>query len=194
MSIVSPTFKSNQVLATPLSSSPEHKDNDPRLDDKEAHPKQQHDLISDNSQAAIDQRLLHPPTAMSDNVHPLLQPPMPNATYPSHAESSQQQKIKKQQQQRRGTSLPSSISNFTSTASQWLYSSSTFPQQSRQRSRIQSQVRMLGNRISPGHRDYLLMYNMLVGIRLAVNQATSQPCRELTMDDFKTVQHLAFDM
>ncbi|ORZ16256.1 hypothetical protein BCR42DRAFT_327241 [Absidia repens] len=59
---------------------------------------------------------------------------------------------------------------------------------------MQSQVRNLGNRISAGHRDYLLMYNMLVGIRIAVNHATDQFGRELTMDDYKAVKLLAFDI
>ncbi|KAI8096246.1 uncharacterized protein BX664DRAFT_291004 [Halteromyces radiatus] len=49
---------------------------------------------------------------------------------------------------------------------------------------------MSGTKISKGHRDYMLMYHMLTGIRMAVDQVSSLPDRALQPSDFSSIHHL----
>ncbi|CAO3693448.1 unnamed protein product [Rhizopus microsporus] len=53
---------------------------------------------------------------------------------------------------------------------------------------------LMGTRISEGHRNYVLMYNMLTGIRIAVSRVTAKMDRELTDQDFTAAHKLAFDV
>ncbi|EIE75627.1 hypothetical protein RO3G_00331 [Rhizopus delemar RA 99-880] len=53
---------------------------------------------------------------------------------------------------------------------------------------------LMGTRISEGHRNYVLMYNMLTGIRIAVSRVTAKIDRELTDEDFMAAHKLAFDV
>ncbi|GAA5796833.1 hypothetical protein HPULCUR_002211 [Helicostylum pulchrum] len=53
---------------------------------------------------------------------------------------------------------------------------------------------LMGTRISEGHQNYVLMYNMLTGIRIAVSRVTAKIDRPLTDDDFTAAHKLAFDV
>ncbi|CAO3665373.1 unnamed protein product [Rhizopus stolonifer] len=53
---------------------------------------------------------------------------------------------------------------------------------------------MIGTQISEGHRNYVLMYNMLTGIRIAVSRVTAKIDRELVDEDFMAAHKLAFDV
>ncbi|KAI9228576.1 MAG: hypothetical protein DHS80DRAFT_15384 [Piptocephalis tieghemiana] len=55
--------------------------------------------------------------------------------------------------------------------------------------------RVIGTAIGEGHDNYILMYNMLTGIRVAVSRCTAKPRRdELTERDFRGAHKLAFDI
>lgn len=53
---------------------------------------------------------------------------------------------------------------------------------------------MMGTRISEGHQNYVLMYNMLTGIRIAVSRVTAKMDRPLTEEDYSAAHKLAFDV
>lgn len=53
---------------------------------------------------------------------------------------------------------------------------------------------LMGTRISEGHQNYVLMYNMLTGIRIAVSRVTAKVDRPLTEEDFTAAHKLAFDV
>ncbi|CAG8627709.1 455_t:CDS:2, partial [Scutellospora calospora] len=53
---------------------------------------------------------------------------------------------------------------------------------------------MIGTRIGEGHVNYVLMYNMLTGIRVGVSRCNAKIERELTDADFKAAHKLAFDI
>ncbi|KAG2229888.1 hypothetical protein INT48_001323 [Thamnidium elegans] len=53
---------------------------------------------------------------------------------------------------------------------------------------------LMGTRISEGHQNYVLMYNMLTGIRIAVSRVTAKVDRALTDEDFTAAHKLAFDV
>lgn len=53
---------------------------------------------------------------------------------------------------------------------------------------------LMGTRISEGHRNYILMYNMLTGIRIAVGRVSAKNDRPLVDDDFWAAHKLAFDV
>jgi len=42
--------------------------------------------------------------------------------------------------------------------------------------------------------NYVLMYDMLTGIRIGVSRCTAKPWRALEPEDFTTAHKLAFDM
>ncbi|KAI8888845.1 SAICAR synthase-like protein [Backusella circina FSU 941] len=52
----------------------------------------------------------------------------------------------------------------------------------------------IGTRVSEGHRNYQMMYDMLTGIRIAVGRVCAKMKRELTMDDFTAAHKLVFDV
>jgi 1-phosphatidylinositol-4-phosphate 5-kinase len=56
------------------------------------------------------------------------------------------------------------------------------------------QERIIGNPIKEGHVNYVLMYNMLTGIRVAVSRCTAKAFRELVDADFVAAHKLAFDI
>ncbi|CAO3598578.1 unnamed protein product [Absidia cylindrospora] len=53
---------------------------------------------------------------------------------------------------------------------------------------------MIGTRIGEGHQNYVLMYNMLTGIRIAVGRVSAKIDRSLTIEDFTAAHKLAFDV
>ncbi|KAI9486179.1 MAG: hypothetical protein EXX96DRAFT_474935 [Benjaminiella poitrasii] len=53
---------------------------------------------------------------------------------------------------------------------------------------------LFGTRISEGHQNYVLMYNMLTGIRIAVGRVSAKPDRPLVEEDFWAAHKLAFDV
>ncbi|KAI8885210.1 SAICAR synthase-like protein [Backusella circina FSU 941] len=53
---------------------------------------------------------------------------------------------------------------------------------------------LMGTRISEGHQNYVLMYNMLTGIRIAVGRVSAKPNRTLNDADFTAAHKLAFDV
>lgn len=52
----------------------------------------------------------------------------------------------------------------------------------------------MGTRISEGHQNYVLMYDMLTGIRIAVSRVTAKENRPLTDEDYSAAHKLAFDV
>ncbi|ORX92406.1 SAICAR synthase-like protein [Basidiobolus meristosporus CBS 931.73] len=52
----------------------------------------------------------------------------------------------------------------------------------------------IGTRIDKNHKNYILMYNMLTGIRVAVSRCTGKSHRELHDIDFAAAHKLAFDI
>jgi hypothetical protein len=52
----------------------------------------------------------------------------------------------------------------------------------------------LGTKISEGHVNYVLMYDMLTGIRIAVSRCVAKPPREIEMADFRYEHKLTFDI
>ncbi|RKP25447.1 hypothetical protein SYNPS1DRAFT_15652 [Syncephalis pseudoplumigaleata] len=63
-----------------------------------------------------------------------------------------------------------------------------------QRVSAAGEERIIGNPIKEGHANYVLMYNMLTGIRVAVSRCTAKPFRELVDADFIAAHKLAFDI
>jgi hypothetical protein len=53
---------------------------------------------------------------------------------------------------------------------------------------------MIGTRIGEGHQNYVLMYNMLTGIRIAVGRVSAKIDRPLVLEDFSAAHKLAFDV
>lgn len=53
---------------------------------------------------------------------------------------------------------------------------------------------LMGTRISEGHQNYILMYNMLTGIRIAVGRVSAKPDRPIVDSDFAAAHKLAFDV
>lgn len=53
---------------------------------------------------------------------------------------------------------------------------------------------VIGTRVSEGHRNYQLMYDMLTGIRIAVGRVSAKNQRLLTTEDFTAAHKLVFDV
>lgn len=53
---------------------------------------------------------------------------------------------------------------------------------------------LVGNLIGEGHVNYVLMYNMLTGIRIAVSRTQAKIKRPLTDEDFTARHKFSFDM
>ncbi|KAL9546215.1 hypothetical protein MBANPS3_006771 [Mucor bainieri] len=53
---------------------------------------------------------------------------------------------------------------------------------------------VIGTRVSEGHRNYQLMYDMLTGIRIAVGRVSAKIRKELVDDDFSAAHKLVFDV
>ena len=53
---------------------------------------------------------------------------------------------------------------------------------------------LVGNLIGEGHVNYILMYNMLTGIRTAVSRTQAKIKRPLTDEDFTARHKYSFDM
>lgn len=52
----------------------------------------------------------------------------------------------------------------------------------------------VGNLIGEGHVNYVLMYNMLTGIRIAVSRTQAKIKRSLTDEDFTARHKYSFDL
>ncbi|KAF9967915.1 Phosphatidylinositol-4-phosphate 5-kinase, partial [Modicella reniformis] len=52
---------------------------------------------------------------------------------------------------------------------------------------------LIGTRIGEDHANYVLMYNMLTGIRVSVSRCQAKPRRPLVDEDFTSAHKLAFD-
>ena len=53
---------------------------------------------------------------------------------------------------------------------------------------------LVGNLIGEGHVNYVLMYNMLTGIRIAVSRWQAKLRRPLVAEDFTAAHKYSFDM
>lgn len=53
---------------------------------------------------------------------------------------------------------------------------------------------VVGNLIGEGHVNYVLMFNMLTGIRVAVSRCQAKIRRPLTDDDYKAAHKYSFDL
>ncbi|KAI8892482.1 hypothetical protein BC833DRAFT_532808 [Globomyces pollinis-pini] len=53
---------------------------------------------------------------------------------------------------------------------------------------------LVGTPVKEGHVNYMLMYDMLTGIRISVSRCNSKPIRELVPGDFQAAHKLAFDV
>ncbi|CAO3651828.1 unnamed protein product [Mucor hiemalis] len=53
---------------------------------------------------------------------------------------------------------------------------------------------VIGTRVSEGHRNYQLMYDMLTGIRIAVGRVSAKIHKDLTEEDFTAAHKLVFDV
>ncbi|KAJ1921686.1 Phosphatidylinositol-4-phosphate 5-kinase [Mycoemilia scoparia] len=51
-----------------------------------------------------------------------------------------------------------------------------------------------GTRISEGHTNYMLMYNMLTGIRISVSRCSAKPDRPVVRDDYMAANKYSFDI
>ncbi|KAI9010428.1 hypothetical protein CLU79DRAFT_710535 [Phycomyces nitens] len=51
-----------------------------------------------------------------------------------------------------------------------------------------------GTRVAEGHRNYVLMYDMLTGIRIAVGRVSAKPKRDIVQGDFMAAHKLVFDV
>ncbi|KAI8991145.1 hypothetical protein BDF20DRAFT_811637 [Mycotypha africana] len=52
----------------------------------------------------------------------------------------------------------------------------------------------IGTRVTEGHRNYQLMYDMLTGIRIAVGRVSAKMARPLSPEDFTAAHKLVFDV
>lgn len=77
----------------------------------------------------------------------------------------------------------------------------TSPQQNRnsttikkftKRSTTDDERVLVGKKVSEGHQNYVIAYNMLTGIRVSVSRCSGVP-KPITNDDFKLIQKLRFD-
>ncbi|KAJ1941795.1 Phosphatidylinositol-4-phosphate 5-kinase [Kickxella alabastrina] len=68
---------------------------------------------------------------------------------------------------------------------------------SRRRSMTQAQSQALmpiGTQIAPGHANYVLMYNMLTGIRVSVSRCEAKDPRPVRDDDYEATHKYSFDV
>ncbi|KAI9361344.1 hypothetical protein BD770DRAFT_383228 [Pilaira anomala] len=70
----------------------------------------------------------------------------------------------------------------------------TFKRLSRRKQDEDEDRVLMGTLISEGHQNYILMYNMLTGIRIAVGRVSAKPDRPIVDQDFAAAHKLAFDV
>lgn len=70
----------------------------------------------------------------------------------------------------------------------------TFKRLSKRKPDDQEDRVLMGTLISEGHQNYILMYNMLTGIRIAVGRVSAKPDRPIVDQDFTAAHKLAFDV
>ncbi|KAI9100538.1 hypothetical protein DFS34DRAFT_578773 [Phlyctochytrium arcticum] len=61
------------------------------------------------------------------------------------------------------------------------------------RQRSEKEV-LVGTPVKEGHENYVLMYDMLTGIRVAVSRCQAKPPRTLLMEDFTAAHKMTFDV
>ncbi|ORX72176.1 SAICAR synthase-like protein [Linderina pennispora] len=64
---------------------------------------------------------------------------------------------------------------------------------SRRRSAVQAFI-PIGTQIAPGHVNYVLMYNMLTGIRVSVSRCESKDARPVRPEDYMAAHKYSFDV
>lgn len=64
----------------------------------------------------------------------------------------------------------------------------------KRRKELEDDKVLVGTKVGEDHVNYILAYNMLTGIRVAVSRTTAKLDRELTDSDFTAKHKLAFDM
>ena len=53
---------------------------------------------------------------------------------------------------------------------------------------------VVGTKVAEGHANFVLMYDMLTGLRIAVSRCVAKPYRELLPEDFRDKHKLTFDI
>ncbi|KAL5032172.1 hypothetical protein BDV3_000763 [Batrachochytrium dendrobatidis] len=53
---------------------------------------------------------------------------------------------------------------------------------------------LVGTPVKEGHANYMLMYDMLTGIRISVSRCNAKPLRDIVAEDFTAAHKLAFDV
>ena len=59
---------------------------------------------------------------------------------------------------------------------------------------VEEEKVLVGNLISEGHVNYILMYNMLTGIRTAVSRCQAKMYRDVTPEDYSAAHKYSFDL
>ncbi|KAI9197078.1 uncharacterized protein BJ171DRAFT_523049 [Polychytrium aggregatum] len=73
-------------------------------------------------------------------------------------------------------------------------SSSFFDPERRLRRNKSEKDVLVGTPVKEGHVNYMLMYDMLTGIRISVSRCNAKPARPLSPADYKAANKLAFDV
>ena len=71
--------------------------------------------------------------------------------------------------------------------------SDSFGSSQKRRQRSDREV-LVGTPVKEGHVNYMLMYDMLTGIRISVSRCYAKPHREVVESDFQAAHKLAFDV
>lgn len=71
--------------------------------------------------------------------------------------------------------------------------SDSFGSSHKRRQRSEREV-LVGTPVKEGHVNYMLMYDMLTGIRISVSRCYAKPHREVVESDFQAAHKLAFDV
>jgi hypothetical protein len=86
--------------------------------------------------------------------------------------------------------IPDSIRISSSPVS---VASESFQSAHKRRQRSEREV-LVGTPVKEGHVNYMLMYDMLTGIRISVSRCYAKPHREVEESDFQAAHKLAFDV
>ncbi|KAJ3361319.1 Phosphatidylinositol-4-phosphate 5-kinase [Kappamyces sp. JEL0680] len=95
-----------------------------------------------------------------------------------------------------GVASPSSIapSPDSITPASPTFHSPLFGSGSRRRKEKSEREVLVGTPVKEGHVNYMLMYDMLTGIRISVSRCNAKPKREVVAQDFTAAHKLAFDV
>ncbi|KAG9074679.1 Phosphatidylinositol-4-phosphate 5-kinase [Ceratobasidium sp. 370] len=161
----------------------------------------------DQDPASNRDGLLHPPAARAGPSAPT--PTRRNTTGTLTAATSPTKAARKMQHshsQSGGPSLGHTRTRSQTLAGQDLHSDILKEAEQIRRERISKRSRdkddlpstgdkvLVGNLIGEDHANYVLMYNMLTGIRIGVSRCQAKVKRPLTEDDFTAAHKFSFDM